>query len=31
MIEYKNITLRNWQPKDIRSLVKNANNKKNMG
>lgn len=28
MIEYKNITLRNWQPKDIRSLVKNANNKK---
>ncbi len=28
MIEYKNVTLRNWQQKDIRWLVKNANNKK---
>ncbi|MFP4026094.1 MAG: GNAT family N-acetyltransferase [Thiohalospira sp.] len=28
MIELGNITLRNWQQKDISSLVKNANNKK---
>lgn len=28
MIELGNITLRNWQEKDIRSLTRNANNKK---
>jgi RimJ/RimL family protein N-acetyltransferase len=28
MIEPEKFTLRNWQDSDIRSLVKNANNKK---